>query len=54
MMKEKGVRLVVAEVLDDVREQSRDELRQLFGEDAFYDTLEDVLQAYKNNERKSD
>jgi high affinity sulfate transporter 1 len=45
--KDKGIRLVVAQVLDDVREQSRYELRQLFGEDAFYDTLEDVMKDYQ-------
>jgi len=46
-MKEKGIRLVVAQVLDDVREESRYNLRQLYGEDAFYDTLDDVVQDYK-------
>jgi hypothetical protein len=34
-------------VLDDVREQSRYRLRELFGEDAFYDTLEDVMEDYR-------
>ncbi len=47
ILKEKGVRLVVAQVMEDVREESRYQLRELFGEDAFYDTLEDVLQAYR-------
>ena len=47
IMKEKGVRLVVAQVLDDVRETSRYRLRELFGEDAFYDTLDDVVKDYK-------
>jgi MFS superfamily sulfate permease-like transporter len=47
MLNEKGVRLVVAQVLNDVSEQSRYNLRQLFGEDAIYDTLDDVLKAYK-------
>ena len=47
ILKDKGIRLVVAQVLDDVREQSRYELRQLFGEDAFYDTLEDVMKDYQ-------
>jgi high affinity sulfate transporter 1 len=47
ILKDKGIRLVVAQVLDDVREQSRYELRQLFGEDAFYDTLEDVMKDYR-------
>jgi len=47
ILKDKGVRLVVAQVMDDVREESRYQLRELFGEDAFYDTLDDVLQAYR-------
>jgi high affinity sulfate transporter 1 len=46
-LKDKGIRLVVAQVLDDVREESRYNLRQLFGEDAFYDTLEDVIKDYR-------
>ena len=47
ILKDKGIRLVVAQVLDDVRDHSRYELRQLFGEDAFYDTLEDVMKDYQ-------
>jgi high affinity sulfate transporter 1 len=47
ILKDKGIRLVVAQVLDDVRDQSRYELRQLFGEDAFYNTLEDVMKDYQ-------
>ena len=47
ILNNKGIRLVVAQVLDDVREQSRYDLRELFGEDAFYDTLEDVMKAYQ-------
>ncbi len=47
ILKDKGIRLVVAQVLDDVRDESRYELRQLFGEDAFYDTLEDVMKDYQ-------
>jgi len=47
ILKEKGVRLVVAQVMDDVRKESRYELRELFGEDAFYDSLDDVIQAYR-------
>jgi hypothetical protein len=42
-LKGKGVRLVVAQVLADVVAESRYQLRQLSGEDAFYDTLDDVL-----------
>jgi high affinity sulfate transporter 1 len=47
ILKEKGIHLVVAQVLDDIRAESRYELRQLFGEDAFYDTLADVLKDYR-------
>jgi hypothetical protein len=47
ILKEKGIRLVVAQVLDDVKAESRYELRELFGEDAFYDTLEDVVNEYQ-------
>jgi MFS superfamily sulfate permease-like transporter len=47
ILKEKGVRLVVAQVMDDVRQESRYRLRELFGEDAFYDTLDDVLKDYQ-------
>ena len=46
-MKDKGVRLVVAQVLDDVRGTSRYRLRELYGEDAFYDTLDDVVKDYR-------
>jgi MFS superfamily sulfate permease-like transporter len=47
MLKEKGVRLVVAQVMDDVAQESRYQLIELFGEDAFYDSLDDVIQAYR-------
>jgi MFS superfamily sulfate permease-like transporter len=47
LLKEKGIRLVVAQVLADVTAESRYQLGQLFGADAFYDTLGDVLAAYR-------
>jgi len=47
ILKEKGIRLVITQVLDDVKAESRYQLRQLFGEDAFYETLEDVVKAYQ-------
>jgi high affinity sulfate transporter 1 len=47
MLKDKGVRLVVAQVMEDVAQESRYDLRELFGEDAFYDSLDDVIQAYR-------
>ena len=40
-----GVRLVVAQVMDDVTQENRNELRELLGEDAFYDCLDEVIQA---------
>jgi MFS superfamily sulfate permease-like transporter len=47
ILKEKEIRLVVAQVMDDVKAESRYKLRQLFGEDVFYDTLEDVVKTYR-------
>ena len=47
ILQEKGIRLVVANVMEDVEEGSRYRLRELFGEDAFYDSLEEVVQAYQ-------
>jgi anti-anti-sigma regulatory factor len=35
MLKDKEVRLVVAQVMEDVAQESRYDLRELFGEDAF-------------------
>ena len=52
-LKEKGVRLVVAQVLDDVRERARYKLRELYGEDAFYDTLDDVVEAFRKQTRQA-
>ena len=49
LLKDKGVRLVVAQVLDDVRKQSRYHLDELFGKDAYYDTLDDVVKAYRQD-----
>jgi MFS superfamily sulfate permease-like transporter len=46
-LQEKGIRLVVAQVLEDVRTESRYALTRLFGEDAFFDTLGDVMSAYR-------
>ncbi|MCU7959484.1 MAG: SulP family inorganic anion transporter [gamma proteobacterium symbiont of Bathyaustriella thionipta] len=47
ILKDRGIHLVVAGVMDDVREVGRYHLRELFGEDAFYDTLDDMLKAYR-------
>jgi len=47
MLRERGVRLVVAQVMEDLRETSRYHLAQLFGADAFYDSLADVVTAFR-------
>jgi high affinity sulfate transporter 1 len=49
ILKEKGIRLVITQVLDDVKAESRYQLRQLFGEDASYETLEDVVKEYQQH-----
>jgi MFS superfamily sulfate permease-like transporter len=46
-LKEQGIRLVVAQVMDDVRDESRYQFDQLFGKDAFFGTLQDVVDAYR-------
>ena len=53
VLEEKGVRLVVAQLLEDVREESRYEFRQLFGADAFYETLQDVVNDYRRQHHGS-
>ena len=47
ILQEKGIRLVVAQVMEDVTAQSRYNLSVLFGSDAFFDTLDDVVKAYR-------
>jgi SulP family sulfate permease len=47
ILKGKGIRLVVAQVMADVKKESRYHCERLFGQDAFYETLEDVVSAYR-------
>ena len=47
ILKEQGIRLVFTEVMEDFRAQSRYELSKLVGEDAFYTTVDEVVNAYK-------
>jgi SulP family sulfate permease len=48
MLKDKGIRLVMAEVGDDVRrELDKSEVTDLIGKDAFYEMLADVEAAYR-------
>ena len=46
-LKESGIRLVVAEIMDDVKTRARYQLLELLGEDAHFDKLEDVLNQYR-------
>jgi len=46
-LKEKGIRVVVAEELEDVSARSRYQAGELLGEDAFYDHLNDVVKQYR-------
>ena len=47
ILKEKDVHFTVAQILEDVKAESRFHLSQLFGKNAFYDTLEDVVTGYR-------
>jgi SulP family sulfate permease len=52
ILKEKGIRLVLAQVLDDVKAKSRYHLGQIFGEEAFYETLGDVVKDFRQQTGK--
>jgi hypothetical protein len=45
ILKKQDIRLVFAQVMEDVRTRRRYQLSQLVGEDAFYVTLDDVVNA---------
>jgi len=46
-LKAKGIRLVVAEVMEDLHSTARYRFKELLGEDAFYEHLEDVVKQYR-------
>ena len=46
-LKEKSIRLVVAEVMEDLNAKSHYRMKEVFGGDAFYDHLEDVVKQYR-------
>ena len=46
-LKAKGIRLVVANEMEDLKTHTSDRLRELFGADAFYDRLKDVVKHYR-------
>jgi SulP family sulfate permease len=48
MLRERNIRLVLSEIADNVRaELDRSEVTGLIGKDAIFDTLEDVVTAYR-------
>jgi MFS superfamily sulfate permease-like transporter len=52
-IQEHGVRLVFADLPEDVRtELSQDGVTRLVGDDAFFDSIQDVIDAYKQREVK--
>jgi hypothetical protein len=48
ILNDRGVRLVLAQVMEDVKERSRYELILLFGGHTAYDSLEQVVRAYED------
>ena len=50
-LKKKGIRLVIAQSLDDGTDRSRQELAQLFDKGDFYDGLDEVARAYQQRPR---
>ena len=46
-LKAKGIRLIVAEVMGDLQGKTRYQFKDLFGADAFYDHLEEVMKQYR-------
>jgi len=52
-LKEKGIHVVLAHVMEDVKESSRSRLNELFGEDAIYDKLKEVVRAYRQGTAES-
>jgi len=47
---QRGIRLVVAQVLEDVRASSRYHFTDVYGKDAFYGTLGDMVNDFGNRQ----
>jgi hypothetical protein len=47
ILKGKGIRLIIADVLEDVEAESSYHMLQLFGDEAFYPTVGDVVRDYQ-------
>jgi hypothetical protein len=46
-LKAKGIRLVVAHEMEELKTHTHDRIRELFGADAFYDRLKHVVTQYR-------
>ncbi len=53
-LKAKGIRLVVAEVMEDLKATRRYRIYDVFGEDTVYDNLEDVVRQYRQQFKIAD
>ena len=53
ILKDKGIRLVIANVLADVEAESRYHMLQLFGEGTFYATVGEVVEDYKRQTKSA-
>jgi MFS superfamily sulfate permease-like transporter len=49
ILKERGVRLVFAQVMADLQAESRNQLGKLVGEGTFYNTFDEVVEAYQEH-----
>jgi MFS superfamily sulfate permease-like transporter len=49
VLKTRGIRLVLAQILDDVKKESRYDMISLLGRDAYYETLDELLAEYAEN-----
>ncbi len=47
ILEKKGIRLIVAQTMVGLEESGHYKIKDLFGSDAFYDTLEEVIKAYQ-------
>ncbi|MFZ1537447.1 MAG: SulP family inorganic anion transporter [Chromatiaceae bacterium] len=47
ILKDKGIHLIIAQVMEDVEQNTRYHFHQLFGQDAFFETLDDMMKAYQ-------
>jgi len=51
ILMDKGIRLVIAQVMEDIPAQNSYHLRELFGDDAFYNTLGEMMKDYQQQTR---